>query len=229
MGNPVQQMEWLENGIALIPIAGPLVKDAQPSEKYYYGVSSYEDIKADIDDAVSGGASAIGLLFKSPGGMVTGSTEAAEKIAELRDSGFPIYAYTEDVLASAAYKMAVGSAGIFASPSAVVGSIGTIWETVSVAEALKQMGIDWRVFTSGKYKGMGHQARELSDAQAEFMQSEVMRMNVEFTDFVKSCRDLSDEYMQGQFFNGTEALRVGMIDRVMSSREQFIGYLETVS
>jgi signal peptide peptidase SppA len=214
-GDPIDQME-IVNGVARIPIKGSmLMKGATPSDKWFLGWTAYEDIDEDLDQAVAAGVRRIVLDIDSPGGSVLGNYETAAKIAEIaRGPGrrIPVEAYVSGICCSAAYFLASAANTIIAPPSAIVGSIGTMWETRNVAQALKQLGIEVNVFTSGIYKGMGHPAKPLTEEQEAFAKERVRMMAQEFKSFVTQFRPIRAEAMEGQTFTGRQALQEQLID-----------------
>lgn len=211
LGEPLEQMT-IENGIARIPIKGVLIKGAGLLEKTC-GVVSHEDIHEDLDKAESHKLRGIVLDINSPGGTVQGTPELASRLARIQESGIPVFAFTDTLMASAAYYLAAGATAIFASPSAIVGSIGVIWETYNVVESLKARGIEVNVFTSGPFKATGHPYTKVSDEQREWMQSHVDMLAEEFKKHVRTYRgEVEEETMQGQIFTGAEALRSHLVN-----------------
>ena len=109
--------------IAVVPIQGVLDKRVSEMAKSS-GAMGMDDIEkmlgeALTDDSISG----ILLDVDSPGGSVTGVPELAAKIAAASNQK-PIVAYTDSLMASAAYWLSAGANAIFAAESATVGSIG---------------------------------------------------------------------------------------------------------
>jgi signal peptide peptidase SppA len=207
-GEPLQQM-IVRNGVAIIPVRGVLIKGAGLLEKSC-GVVSHEDIHDDLTAAMEQGVRGILLDIDSPGGTVLGTPELAARIAAINRGDVTVRAFTDSLMASAAYYLAAGSAEIYAAPSATVGSVGVIWETYNVVEALKERGIEPTVFTSGPFKGTGHPWTKLSEDQRAWMQSEVDKQAAQFKEHIWSHRDIAEQHLQGQTFTGSEAEQLGL-------------------
>ena len=66
----------------------------------------------------------------------------------------PVYCFIEDVAASGGYWLSCAADKIYAMESSIVGSIGVISSGFGAVEAIKKLGIERRVYTEGKNKGM---------------------------------------------------------------------------
>lgn len=218
---PIDQMR-IDKGVAIIPIKGSLVKGASMFEKSC-GAVSHDDIHEDLDNALAAGVRGIVLDVNSPGGMVTGTPEVAGRIASLRKKGVRVLTFTDELNGSAAYYMSAGAAEVYATGSATIGSIGTIWEFYNVVNQLQARGITYEVFTSGPYKGMGHPAKELTEEQRAFIQAHVEMHSEQFKDHVRNHRPkVREESMQGQIFTGSQALAAGLVDGLVDSLAEVV-------
>ncbi|SMF80780.1 S49 family peptidase [Pseudobacteriovorax antillogorgiicola] len=113
----------VRDGIGVIPIAGPLFKRANLLTEVC-GATSYELVLRDLhgfleDDSIS----SIVFNIDSQGGEVSGCQELSEHIYRARQKK-PILAYIDGTGASAAYWIASAADKIFASKTAIIGSIG---------------------------------------------------------------------------------------------------------
>ena len=104
------------------------------------------------------------LDIDSPGGTVAGTPEAAAQIAAANKVK-RVDAWTGNLMCSAAYYLAAGCRGVYAAPSATVGSIGVYLPVVDRSEMYKAMGVKVDIIKSGKYKGMGFPGTSLTDDQ----------------------------------------------------------------
>jgi len=224
-GDPLPKMRLSDTGVALIPIQGAILKGASGSAKYFLSVTSYEDIGADIDAALTG-ARAIVLLGKSGGGTITGAPELSAKVASIARSGYPILSYTEDQLCSSVEMITAGCTARFATASAICGSIGVIWERLDTSKHLAGLGISYNVFTSGKFKSYGRPHTELTDDQKDWLQSFVDARGAEFRDHMQAHRPrLPAEAMEGQIFTGHQAAKIGLIDATVSGLPEVLALL----
>lgn len=199
------------DGIATIHAFGPLGKGLSKLEQSC-GATSFEQIRDDHAQALADGARGILLHVDSPGGTVTGTPEIAALIAS---KPVPTVAYTEDVMASAAYYIAAGADAIVASQSADVGSIGVYIPWVDRSEAYTRQGMkpDPIVNTGGDLKATGFGGR-LSDAQRAYLQESVDRDFAEFKAHVLRYRNVAEFAMRGQTMGGAYALGAGLINKI---------------
>lgn len=220
----LDSMEVDENGIAWIPIGGPIGLGLGNFEKRA-GAIDLADIRADLEEADQNEAvTAVVLLMDCPGGMVSGTPELADLIAAYEK---PIYAFTNGgAIASAAYWLASACDGIFATKSADIGSIGVYAPFLDLSKAADMQGIKVKVFSSGKYKAMGVPGTSLTPEQEIFMQNRVMEIARMFYTHVRAMRtDVKDEDMQGQLFKAAEALSRGLIDGVIADQSELAHFL----
>jgi signal peptide peptidase SppA len=223
----IRQME-IEDGIARIPVGGPIGQGLGEFEKGA-GAVDVDDIRDEIDEAQSDDTvEAIVLDFDSPGGMVTGTPELANYIAESSESGKPLYAFCRGCMASAAYWLACACDGIFCTPSATVGSIGVCMVFNDLSRAADMAGVRVKVFASGPVKGAGTPGTSLTADQEMFLRGRVAELADNFYSHVRANRpDVSDADMQGQHFTGTTALAKGLVDDVMEY-EDLVAFLKAV-
>lgn len=218
-GDPIQQMTMV-NGIARIPMKGSLVKGAGMLDKVC-GAVSHEDIHEDLDTAVGSGCRGIILDTDCPGGMVMGTPELASRIASIVAGGTEVQGFIDGLGCSAAIYILAGCSGIYATPSSMVGSVGTIWEFCNVVKQLEELGIHYDIFASGPYKGLGHPAQELTDDQAAWIQEHVDMLSEEFKNHMRQHRPgVAEETMQGQVFTGAQGAENGLIDATVSGIQE---------
>jgi signal peptide peptidase SppA len=218
----LEQMEVVD-GIAHIPVAGPIGRGLGKFEKGA-GAVDVADVTNELNEAeASEEVRAILLDMDTPGGMVNGTPELADRIARVEK---PIYAFTNGLIASAGYWLAAATDGIFATKSADIGSIGVYIPWADVTEALKKEGVKVELFTSGKFKGMGYPGTSLTEEQRDLVMGRVADIAGMFYEHVRMNRpDVQDEDMQGQTFKADKALERGLIDGVVSDKGEVVGLL----
>lgn len=201
--------------LATISISGVIGKKL-PKWMTAFGMIDVDNIAkaisaANADDSVK----AIFLEIDSPGGSVTGVPEAARLI---RNSAKPVYAYSETLCASAAYWLASGATGIFASESALVGSIGVFVPIADMRRMFEMAGIEMDVIKAGTLKAAGYPGTSLSAEQRADLQSSVDFIYAMFTSFISERESAngmpSRETMQGQDFYGEQALEACLVDGI---------------
>lgn len=215
-----------ETGIASIHILGPLGKNLSKMEQSC-GATGFEQIDSDYAAAQQQGARGIFLDFDSPGGTAHGTPERAAMIAA---KPLPTVAYTEDYMCSAAYFLAAGADMIVASPSAIVGSIGTYMPWADTSEQYARAGIkpDPIVSAGSDLKALGF-GGTLSPAQREHLQTEVDQLNADFKTHIRNFRAVGDGAMRGQSMTGKAALSANLIDRVGDRQTAFNALARTLS
>jgi len=219
---PLPQME-IKDGIAVIPVHGVMGARLGMIEKSC-GAVGVEDIAADLQAASQANVKAAILHFDSPGGTVGGTPELADCIAAC---GVPVYAFTDGLMASAAYWAGCSANGIFATSSAEVGSIGVYLPHVDKSKAFEAMGYQVRVFKAGKYKAAGFPGTSLTEDQSSEMQAGVDKIYSMFTAHVRNHRgNIADETMQGQCFMGQDAVDAGLVDEIVPSLAYLIASLK---
>jgi len=221
-GDTMRHMEMID-GVARIPVHGVLIKGAGMLDKMC-GACSHEDVYEDLQTAMEKKARAVVLDFNSPGGQVLGTPELARHVAEVAKV-IPVYGYTETMRCSCAEYIAAGCTGLFATESSYVGSIGVIWETRNVARALEAAGIDYHVFTSGKFKALGHPALPMSKEHEEFLQANVDAIGAEFRGWMTQFRKIGRKDMEGQVIRGNEAASKGLIDATVKNFDEVLEFI----
>jgi signal peptide peptidase SppA len=210
----VEEME-IRDGIAYIPIGGALGQKLSPFDRGD-GAVDILDVMQELDQAEdTSKCRGIILDMDSPGGMVSGTPELADRIALVEK---PIYAFSRGMIASAAYWIASACDGIFTTRSAQVGSIGVYLPVLDVSGYYEQRGVKVELIKAGKFKGDGFPGTKLSDDGRAGLQERVNYIYSMFTAHVRSSRGahIADETMQGQVFMGQEALRLGLVDALVT-------------
>jgi len=171
------------------------------------------------------GIKAVALSINSPGGSPVQSELIGIRIRQLAEKhDVPILAFCEDVAASGGYWLAAAADEIYASNASVIGSIGVISSGFGFPEALTRLGIERRVYTSGKSKSMldpfqPENPDDISHLQA--IQNDIHKL---FINFVKQRRGsrlkgADEELFNGRFWTGATAFELGLIDGIGSARD----------
>ena len=99
-------------------------------------------------------APAVAIIINSPGGSPTQSSLIAKKIIDLsKEKNKKVIAFVEDVAASGGYWLACAADEIYLDLNSIVGSIGVISPGFGFVDLIKKIGIERRVYTSGKSNG----------------------------------------------------------------------------
>lgn len=208
-----------ESGLAIIPIAGIITKGLPVFFQRYFGLCDVTRVAEMVDAAAQNPAvTRVAFRIDSPGGYITGVPELAEKIASLTATpGKTTFAYTEDMIASAAYWLASQCGRIYCTPSSMVGSVGVYCTYLDSSAAAEANGLRVQVFKSGDLKGIGIPGTSLTQEQADFIQASIDRAGAQFRATVKAVRPgIQDDALRGQCLEGDLAVAAGLADALVS-------------
>ena len=194
---------------AVLELEGVIMKRAGAFERMS-GATDLDTFGQDFEEVMEDdGVSGVVIHIDSPGGQTVGTPEAAAMIAA---AGKPVVAFTDTVMASAAYYIGAGADAIYASPSAVTGSIGVYSALLDSSRKFEMEGLKTEVFQSGKFKAMGLPGTQMDEEMREFMQGRVDDLFDEFAGFVSEHRTVQRESMDGRWWYGQEAMGRGLVD-----------------
>lgn len=200
--------------IAVIPIRGIMMK-GQSSLGGTSTVQVRRDLRQAAADPEVGG---ILLAIESPGGTVAGTDDLAADIRSARRAK-PVWAHVEDLGASAAYWTASQTQRITAnSPTALIGSIGTLQVMYDQSAAAESAGIRTLIFSTGPLKGLGTPGSKITDEQAAHVQSLIDSVQQSFDLAVQKGRELTSRQLQavrhGGLLSAPAALEARLIDAI---------------
>lgn len=197
-----------------------------------FGGASTEAISEQLreflnDDDVS----SILLDIDSPGGTTFGVAELAAEIREARQRK-PIVAVANSVAASAAYWLGAQADQFYASPGAIVGSIGVYGVHQDISKFADNAGVKTTLISAGKYKTAGNQFEPLPDDVRERMQSRVDEAYDMFVRDVAKGRGVPEAtvregYGEGDIVTARQAKALGMIDGIYTY-EQSVARAATI-
>jgi capsid assembly protease len=215
----------IQDGTAIIPIRGVMVHGLKMAEKVDSVVCA-EDIEKDIKFAMeSSDVKRVVFDIDSPGGMYNGTPELGDVIAKYHGVK-PMAAFTNGLMASAAYWTGITSGSVYMSRSASVGSIGVVMMWPDVSKAMEGKGVKIKVFSSGEFKGMTPEV-ELTGSQESYLQSRVMSLANEFYSHVKEARaGVNESAFDGRTFQAAEALELGLVDGLARNVEEVISIMK---
>jgi len=207
------------NGVAVIPIMDVLSKELSLFS-FLFGGTSTRDIAMMFRTALANDeVESILLNVDSPGGTVDGTQELAELIYSSRGQK-PIVAYTDGMIASAAYYIAAAADTIYISGDmAEIGSIGVVTTHLDYSKSDEMLGYKETDIYAGKYKRIATGNRPLSDEGAAYLQDQVDYIYSIFVNDVAKYRgtttdDVLENMADGKIFIGKQALTAGLVDGV---------------
>jgi signal peptide peptidase SppA len=166
------------------------------------------------------GAKAVAIVINSPGGSPVQSHQIHNRIRQLAaEKKLPVLMFVEDVAASGGYMIACAGDEIFCDPSSIVGSIGVVGGSFGFQGLIEKLGIERRLYTSGKNKAMLDPfLPEKPDdvARLKELQNEIHMM---FIDLVKRSRGArikgdEDELFSGAYWTGQRSIDLGLSDAI---------------
>jgi serine protease SohB len=161
----------------------------------------------------------VALVINSPGGSPVQSAQIARRIRELADEkDIPVVAFAEDVAASGGYWLACAADEIFADANSIIGSIGVVSAGFGFTEAIEKIGVERRVHTMGKRKGMLDPF--LPEVPEDIARLKAIQMDIHdsFKQMVLERRGEkltapdADELFEGDVWTGSQAQALGLID-----------------
>lgn len=160
---------------------------------------------------------AILLEVDSPGGAVTPSDEIYTALCRFKESDEErvIGVLIRGLGASGAYYAAMAGDFVMAEPTAIVGSVGVIMQTLNMKELGEKVGLKSVTIASGKNKDMLNLFEEVNPQHVSMLKELVDSMQNRFATIVETSRELeSRDLLDGRVFNVNQALEHRLIDAV---------------
>lgn len=185
------------------------------------------EINALLTTAVAGDE--VVLQLESPGGVVHGYGLAAAELQRLRDANLKLTVCVDKIGASGGYMMAVVGHQVLAAPFAIIGSIGVLAQVPNFYRFLKKHDVDYKEYTAGEYKRtisvLGEITAEKERKFLEMMQGthDLFKSHVSH---YRPSLDLS-KVATGEYWYGTQALELGLIDQVKTSDDYLFSKRKT--
>ena len=168
-------------------------------------------------------AQAVILRINSPGGSPVQSGYIYDEIRRLRTihKEKPLYAVITDIGASGGYYIAAAADKIYADKASLVGSIGVISSGFGFVEAMDNLGITRRTYTSGENKAFLDPFQSVNPQAAAQWQTSLDTIYQQFIDAVKAGRGerLADnpDIFSGMVWSGQQATKLGLVDDLGSA------------
>lgn len=170
--------------------------------------------KVRLDEKVK----AVVFRINSPGGSALASDVIWREVALTRKVK-PVIVSMGDVAASGGYYIACAADSIFAQPNTITGSIGVFGIIPNMQNFFNnKLGITFDEVKTAEHADLGTVTRPLTDGERLIIQNEVNRIYGTFTKRVADGRKRTQVYVdsigQGRVWSGTEALKIGLVDRL---------------
>ena len=160
---------------------------------------------------------AVVLRINSPGGSPVQAGLVNDEIERLKAlHRKKVYAVVEEVCASGAYYIAVAADEIYVDKASLVGSIGVLMDGFGFTGLMDKVGVERRLITAGQHKGMLDPYSPQSPQERAYAQAMIDQIHKQFISVVREGRGdrlkETPETFSGLFWNGEEAVRLGLAD-----------------
>src|SRR5215471_4123681 len=162
-------------------------------------------------------AKAVIVHINSPGGTTSGSEELHDSLMRLKAEK-PTVVVVDGLAASGGYIAALGADHIVAGETALVGSIGVLFQYPNVTDLLKTLGIRMEEIKSSPLKAAPNGFEPTSPEARAAIEAIVMDSYAWFRDLVKSRRHLDEAMIQqvadGRVFTGRQGVPLHLVDEL---------------
>lgn len=214
----------VQDRIALIPVAGPIFKRADPMLEFFFGATSLEQIAANVQAALHDpNVDALFFQVDSPGGEVAGLADFGDELFAARGKK-PMVAVSDESMFSAAYWIGSAADQVVLPRTAGVGSVGVLAVHVDESKWLDRVGFTVTVVKSGEKKDQFSPFKPLSEEARAELQAEVDRLARMFEAAVGRHRGLDPAAVrafEAGTFQGEAAVTAGLADRVSTASAAF--------
>lgn len=179
---------------------------------------------ADLIDRVGRSPNVAGVVISvnSPGGTTTGSEELFRNIRRLADKK-PVVTFVDGTAASGGYITAIASDHIVARDTAIVGSIGVLFQYPDVSQLLTNWGVKVEAVKSSPLKAEPSGFNPTSPEARAALQEVVNDTYSWFKGLVRERRHLTDAELAaastGQIFSGRQGVPLKLVDALGTERD----------
>ena len=206
----IEYYSTFRNDIAYVKLYGVIGKHLSSLEMMCGGCSLDHALQGLLDAEKDSKIKYIVLDISSPGGVVTGVAEFGKMIQRISQTK-PVFAYTENMMCSAAMWIGSCCQRVISTPSAIIGSIGVYMAWFDETKKNEKEGRDLMLFEAGNHKAIG--LRPPTAEEKEMLQNEVEQLHEDFKNVIRENRpDVEDSTMEGLTYKGSEAVELGLVD-----------------
>jgi protease-4 len=172
---------------------------------------------AALDQLAKSDAKAVIVHINSPGGTVAGSEQLHDSLVRLKEKK-PIVVVVDGLAASGGYIAALAADRIVAQQSALVGSIGVIFQYPNVTELLGTIGVKIEAIKSSPLKAAPSGYEPTSPEARAAVEAVVLDTYSWFRDLVRDRRNLGPALLErvsdGRVFTGRQAIELKLVDEL---------------
>jgi signal peptide peptidase SppA len=216
--------ELMKSGsLGIIPVKGVIGSGCTEIEKMM-GCVDVEDVQEMIEECERDpNIKTIVFDFDTPGGVVTGVPELAERI---KKSSKRTIGWTCKQSCSAGMWLMSQCDEVFVSASSIVGSIGVYIPVYDISEAYKEEGVAVDVIKSGWAKAAGYPGTKMTAEQRKLFEDDVKETHDWFIMDVLAVRSFAKiEDMQGQCWSGKKAAMKMLVSGILPTFDDLLMYI----
>lgn len=207
--------------------------------------ASAEKINDSLNAAFKDAATvAVVMRVNSPGGSPVQAGMINDEIKRLRSTypDKPFYVVVDEMCASGGYYAAASADRIFVDKASIVGSIGVLSEGFGFTGAMEKVGVERRLQTAGRNKGIGDPFSPINDEQKAHLQAMLDTIHQQFIKVVRDGRGTrlheTPDTFSGLFWTGEQSIALGLADdygtvesvaRDVAKAEDVVDYTERQS
>jgi protease-4 len=196
---------------ALVEVQGEIGAEADASAERIVSA-----LKSAFEDS---NAKAVIIRINSPGGSPVQAGIVNDELKRLKAKhNKRVYAVVEEICASGAYYIAVAADEIYVDKASLVGSIGVLMDGFGFVGTMEKLGVERRLLTAGENKGMLDPFSPQNEKHNAYAKAMIDQIHQQFIAVVKDGRGerlkATPEMFSGLFWNGEEALRLGLVDKI---------------
>jgi protease-4 len=169
---------------------------------------------------------ALVIRVNSPGGSAAASEEIFNAIMEVKAAGKPVVVSMADTAASGGYFISAPADVIYANATTLTGSIGVIFQAISLEGLFDKFGIDMRTLKAGEHKDIGSPYRPMTDEEKALLQVMIDETHQVFIEYVAKGRKMEVEAVRklanGDVWTGKQAKEIGMVDELGGLRDAIL-------
>jgi len=162
-------------------------------------------------------AQAVILHINSPGGTTSGSEQLYDSLMRLKAQK-PTVVVVDGLAASGGYIVAIAADHIVAQETALIGSIGVLFQYPNVGDLLKTLGIKVEEIKSSPLKAAPNGFEPTSPEARAAIESIVSDSYAWFRGLVKARRQLDDATLErvadGRVFTGRQGVGLKLVDEL---------------
>ena len=198
-----------------IVVAQGAIIDGRAGPGTVGGLSTAELVRqAREDDRIK----ALVLRVDSPGGSAFGSELVRRELQLTREAGKPVVVSMGGLAASGGYWISMAADELLADEATITGSIGVVGLLPSAAGLMKRLDVHAEGVTTTWLRGAGDPRRPPDPRFAALIQARIDGGYRQFIELVAKARGRTveqvDAVAQGRVWSGTDALRLGLVDRL---------------